>query len=498
MKHKILGQVYTPDWIVSLILDLLGYDNKSILDKFILEPSCGDGAFLLEITRRYISISLNEGVGTGYIIENLEKYIFGVELDEIEYEKTILNLNLLVKELLGKEHKIRWNVHNVNTLEFYKSYLNFFDFVVGNPPYIRIQNLDLNTKEIIRNDLNFSEGTFDIYLSFFEVGLKMLKPSGILGYITPNSYLRNSSYKVFREFIMHNNLLDKLIDFKSNKIFKDFSTYTAISILNKLKLNSEVEYFELEEGQIKKVNNYNLLEISSNEWSFCNEVDSIFLKSLNNRNGFLKDYFDAQYGFATLRDKIFIGKGKVGSDGYIEFNNYLIEEGIVKKIIKASTFKGDLKKYEYIIFPYQLVKNRYVAYSEHYIGSNFPKAYKYLLDNRSELEKRDLDHGVKWFEFGRSQGVQTCHQEKMVISTLVFDKMQYFKIPKDILVYSGIFIVKKSLNSNWKILEDALDSQDFLRYIKICGKDFSGGYKSVTSRLIKDYKINAFNPNLLF
>lgn len=42
MKHKIIGQVYTPDWIVSLILDLLGYDNKSILDKFILEPSCND------------------------------------------------------------------------------------------------------------------------------------------------------------------------------------------------------------------------------------------------------------------------------------------------------------------------------------------------------------------------------------------------------------------------------------------------------------------------
>ena len=50
-KHKSLGQVFTPNWIVSEILDLVGYNNESILDKYILEPSSGDGAFLLEIVK---------------------------------------------------------------------------------------------------------------------------------------------------------------------------------------------------------------------------------------------------------------------------------------------------------------------------------------------------------------------------------------------------------------------------------------------------------------
>lgn len=57
-KHKSLGQVFTPDWIVSEILDLVGYNNESILDKYILEPSSGDGAFLLEIVKRYIGVCL--------------------------------------------------------------------------------------------------------------------------------------------------------------------------------------------------------------------------------------------------------------------------------------------------------------------------------------------------------------------------------------------------------------------------------------------------------
>jgi adenine-specific DNA-methyltransferase len=57
-KSKNLGQVNTPDWIVKKILDMSGYSGKSILDKYIMEPSCGDGAFLIEIVKRYITEAL--------------------------------------------------------------------------------------------------------------------------------------------------------------------------------------------------------------------------------------------------------------------------------------------------------------------------------------------------------------------------------------------------------------------------------------------------------
>lgn len=56
-KHKTLGQVFTPTWIVSEILNLVGYNDDNILDKYILEPSCGDGVFLMEIVERYVNIN---------------------------------------------------------------------------------------------------------------------------------------------------------------------------------------------------------------------------------------------------------------------------------------------------------------------------------------------------------------------------------------------------------------------------------------------------------
>uniref|UniRef100_UPI0035947382 Eco57I restriction-modification methylase domain-containing protein n=1 Tax=Persicitalea sp. TaxID=3100273 RepID=UPI0035947382 len=197
-NHKKLGQVFTPSWIVNEILDSVGYFGESILDKYILEPSSGDGAFLIEIANRYIDVCLSQGINNYTIKNRLEKYIYAIELDTKEFDKSIQNLNKLVYDKIKIKENIDWKFYNSNTLFLYKKYLNYFDFVVGNPPYIRIHNLDINTRKTLKENFLFSEGTFDIYLSFFEMGLQMLKENGYLGYITPNSFLHNSSYNLFR------------------------------------------------------------------------------------------------------------------------------------------------------------------------------------------------------------------------------------------------------------------------------------------------------------
>ena len=151
-KHKTLGQVFTPKWIINEILDLIGYNNESILDKYILEPSSGDGAFLLEIVTRYIDTCLNKKIQNIEIKNRLEKYIYGVEIDEVEYSKSRKNLNELVNQKIGINVPLNWNIYNQNTLDFYKNYTDFFNFIVGNPPYIRIHNLDEATRSILKKD----------------------------------------------------------------------------------------------------------------------------------------------------------------------------------------------------------------------------------------------------------------------------------------------------------------------------------------------------------
>jgi adenine-specific DNA-methyltransferase len=498
-KHKTLGQVFTPHWIVAEILDLVGYDNESILDMYILEPSSGDGAFLCEIVNRYINICMNKKFETSEIIARLEKYIYAIELDKAEYEKSIQNITRLVNEKLHTNQTLNWNFYNQNTLDFYNNYTHYFDFVVGNPPYIRIHNLDPNTKEILKRDFLFSEGTIDIYLSFFEMGFKMLKKDGFLGYITPNSYLHNASYTLFREYLKSHKMIKTLIDFKANKIFKGFATYTAITIIKKNQTQDYFEYKELIDDKIEFVNNVNFNTLSKNDWSFANTSDEDFLRQLEKgKNCAIKDFFDVQYGFATLRDKIFISKTINYDNELVYFNGVLVEKKILKKIIKGSRFKGIINENDQILFPYQLENKRYKVISEQKLIEEYPHAYNYLLKNKKELESRDLDKGTVWYEFGRSQGIQNIHNEKIVLSTLVNGQIDYYKVPNDVLMYSGLFIIKNKDYTDWKIIENTLKSDEFYKYIRLTGKDFSGGYKSISSKQIKEFKIKAHNPQSLF
>jgi adenine-specific DNA-methyltransferase len=112
-----------------------------------------------------------------------------------------------------------------------------------------------------------------------------------------------------------------------------------------------------------------------------------------------------------------------------------------------------------------------------------------LLFNQKELLKRDIEKNKKWYEFGRSQGLQNCNKEKFVVNTLIKENIDFYYLPADIFVYSGIFITKKNNNVDWEILKNSLNSKEFKRYIQIKGKDFSNGYKSITTSLIKEFPL---------
>ena len=493
MKHKTLGQVYTPQWIVEEILKEVDYSGKKILDKKIIDPACGDGIFLINIVETIIKESLKENKNINEIKQILENNVYGIEIDKNEYIKCIDNLNNFVKKKLKKDNlNINWKIYNDNALIKYKDFLNYFDYVIGNPPYIRIHNLDKKTREIIKNEFCFNQGTLDIYLSFFELGFKILNKNGLLGYITPNSFLRNSSYKTFRKFLKDKKAIKVLIDFKSHKIFKDFSTYTAITVIDFNNIYKETfEYKELINNKIQKVNEIKFDELDDKNWSFSSKKEMDFLKNLYKNTIYkVSDFFEVQYGFATLRDKIFISDIKDEKNNLVLFNNHWIEKDILKKIVKGSTYKGRKSEIKYIIFPYIKKDSRLIPIPEEDLKKNFPKTFEYLSLHKEELLKRDIDKNANWYEFGRSQGIQTCNNEKIVVGNLVKEKVNFHLLEKDIYVYSGIFITKKSPEYNWDIIINILKSEEFKKYIFIKGKDFSGGYKSITTKLIKDFPIN--------
>lgn len=452
---KELGQVFTPPIIVEKMFNISKIDDCIFTSK-ILEPSFGEGAFLLPIIEKIIVLGRKNKKTDDEILDIIQDNIYGVELDNTLFNKT----QEAIKDLLKKynlEDDIVLNLYNQDFLDFN---IDDFDFIIGNPPYIRIHNIDEKTRKKIKN-FEFSTGNTDLYIIFFEKCIKLLNEKGKLIFITPNSFIRNTSQKNFRNFLCKNKLIKEIIDFGSNKIFKNADTYTAITFLSK---ENDKESF-----LYKRSDGINILEerkiLFSKDW-FGSKNDGDNLGNI----------CQIQYGFATNADKIFI------SDNFDD-----LEDGILHNIVKGSRI--DSEKVQKVIFPYKKENGKYIAFSEEELKTKFPKAYKYLLSHKEELEKRSLENNTLWFEFARSQSIQAVDSKKLVIKHVIKNDQEnivYKIVPPGTCVYSGLYITVS--DDNFEKIEEIIKDASFINHLKENGKDMSGGYKSFNTKAVKNYK----------
>ena len=102
---------------------------------------------------------------------------------------------------------------------------------------------------IIKNTID--NGTFNLYFAFFELGYKLLRQDGTLGYINPNNYFTSLAGESLRRYFHRTKCVKRIVDFSHRKVF-DAQTYTAITFLNK-KENLSIDYDRIEQGQVPNV-----------------------------------------------------------------------------------------------------------------------------------------------------------------------------------------------------------------------------------------------------
>ena len=477
---KTLGQFFTPDYIVELILDDIEYTQGNILDKRIMEPSFGEGAFLIQIVERIIKEGKRIGLSKEEIKQQLQNNVYGIEIDKKLYSKTINSLNNVVASYGFNE--IKWFLYCEDALDWNREIL--FDYVVGNPPYIRVHDLDKRNRDKIKK-FNFSQGMKEMYVIFFELGINMLAEHGKLGYITPNSYMTNKSQSEFRKYLLENNLIKSIENFGSYKAFETVDTYTCITVLEKTRLNREVLYSSIKETKREYTNTYKIDEIKE-PWNLTNKEDGEFLKQLEQRSAYIGNFVECQYGFATNCDRVYISKTiESVNDKVVLFNGTNIEKDLIKEIVKGSRYHGNNNYY--ILFPYYTDSS---VIEEDEMRTKFPLAYSYFLSHKEELKKRDMENGV-WYQFARSQGLSNCFKRKLVINNIIpadKKKIEIYELPESVFVYSGIFITADS-DETLLFIKEKLETEEFVRYAKIRGKDMSGGYKSINAKIIKEFRI---------
>ena len=318
-----------------------------------------------------------------------------------------------------------------------------------------------------------------MYVIFFELCINALKNDGVLCCISPNSFIKNSSQRAFREYLANNRLIKAIYDYGNVTVFGKVATYTAITLIDKKSKNNRTKYVMMDNMSSERwENDIDLTVFGGNPWTATSEDDETFLKIINSRKTKLSDLCTVQYGLATNADKIYLTDKK--SD---------FEEEILRPIIKGSTLSAD----QSIIFPYKFDDelSKYVLIAEEELANKYPNVHTYLKSNKDVLESRDLENGAIWYQYGRSQGIQNSKNTKIVLKHIVSkedDVCLIRQVDDSTLVYSGIFIVVKD-DKDLEIVQNALRSKEFCRYVKLVGKDMSGGYKSFNAKIVKSFGI---------
>ncbi|WP_234824115.1 Eco57I restriction-modification methylase domain-containing protein [Bremerella cremea] len=226
------GAVFTKPAIVEFILDLAGYQAEHrLFEKRFLEPSFGHGSFLLPALRRLLSSWQQLGTSDP---DSLKMSIWAIELHPDSYEKTraavlaLLNDFGLIRRVAVKlvDH---WLVQGDFLLERIPGE---FDFVVGNPPYVRIERIPQTLMREYRARYKTIYDRADIYVPFIERSLDLLADGGKLGFICADRWTKNRYGGPLRRKVAEGFHVESYVDMNCVDAFSsDVIAYPAITVI---------------------------------------------------------------------------------------------------------------------------------------------------------------------------------------------------------------------------------------------------------------------------
>ena len=318
-----------------------------------------------------------------------------------------------------------------------------FDVILGNPPYVRIQNMATYSPEEVDFYQNpaspYSTGSqdnFDKYALFIERALSLLRPGGRLGFIVPHKFMTIQSGRTLRRLIARERVLEEIVHFGAKQVFgAGTANYTCILVFDRHgreRVNFEL-VGPLEEwryGHPGPLTEIPADELSEEPWQFVDEETRTLFTRIRglfpNRLGELAEVF---VGVQTSADSTYIFKS-VAEDAEtvtLRWNgrDWPVERGILRPCLLDAALHAYARPEAntWMIFPYELEpggRARLIPPDE--LAIRFPVCWEYLNVRRAELEQRSITGGRaaerQWYQFGRSQSLTKFDGPKIILPIL--------------------------------------------------------------------------------
>lgn len=491
------GAIYTPSYIRDFIINQLSAENQNKFNNgLIIDPACGCGAFLFTAAQ----VIRNNG----YSFQSIISRLYGVDIsaNSIRRTKLLLALIALTNDEYINESDL--HIYCANSLSF--DFCQFdavkmnggYDYVIGNPPYVRSKNIETESKALLPNWEVGISGNVDLYLPFFEIGIKILNEHGRLGYITLNSFFKSVNARGLRKYMVKHQIGLDIIDFGDELIFGKKLAYTCITFISK----QERDFIKYHRASSVAIRNNDYFEYDiipyigldcHKGWNL-NQSDVLQIIERIEQTGLpLGDKYIIKNGIATLANDVFIFHPYKEDNLYyyvrIKGLEYCIEKAICKDIIKPNILHSEDEIHdliEKVIFPYDS-NNKPIP--EALFISKYPKAYQYLSLHRRRLDNRDKGAGnfPVWYAFGRTQAISD--KGKKLLFPYMTDVPHFvFTDNENMLIYCGYAIYHQD-ERELKALKRILESSVFHYYMKHTSKPYATGYYSYAKNYVKNFGI---------
>lgn len=489
----------------------------------VLDPACGSGTFLITaydfLLKKYKEIAIkgkrkewlrSSADGKTTVLDTelrreiLRKHIFGVDIDPSAVEVTRLSLflrfikdelqvNLLAVNLLpnlnanircgnslisskdtkfaladpetiGRINSFDWDSDSRGFGELLKGH-DKFSIIIGNPPYIRIQEMAQwypEEVQILKTKYNsLKEGNGDLYLLFMEQCMSLLSPSGLFAFIQSNKFTKANYGEFIREKIVKEKLLTEFLNFRDQQVFDTATTYTAIFIIGESDGNfkyTEVYDLKKHKSQVDLIASktafrseefrtdiLNVKDLGKDLWVFPFPEEKSVLEKMKNVPNKLGDFTDKMFqGFKTGRDSVYclhipdgellnLNKKTISLYSEAAEENIKVETSLLLPLVKSAEmarYTVSLPK-QAIIFPYESDGS---LIAEKTFKSEYPLTWEYLKSCRVKPDPKDpkKDKGLLsrkasggvsmdgpvWYGYSRTQALTSMKLIKLLTADI--------------------------------------------------------------------------------
>lgn len=506
----------------------------------VADICCGSGNFLLSVYEYLVSKDLQRIESVGDVeVELIEKQsgpdlpfwrkrqilseaIYGVDIDPLAVEVAQLSLALRLLEGCSPEEldsfhastgqrllpDLSDNIKCGNSLVGY-AYFDYdstaatdidtlravrpfnwekefpfggFDAIIGNPPYIRVQNLakyipkEYGFYKSDRCDLKMARArSLDKYQLFVERALGLLAQDGKLGMIIPNKFMTIDTGKSLRGLLTGKFHVERIIDFGTTQVFPGRSTYTCILVatpknvpdISWQQVSSLPDFISQPLGGGRF---HSSSELTTDAWGFPPEAISEHFASIAPQCSKLSDIANVFVGLQTSDDSAYIIEPTEVTDSLFVFKDFrghtsTVEKTLCRPCLLDVAFSpyGTPQPNKQIIFPYIIDNGRATLIPASKIKAEYSHAYEYLHSIKDKLDQRAVSprrRGDDWHKFGRSQSLTKFSGRPHIIWPVLSLG------PKYVIDRSGLVMFTGGGNGPYYGLELKDDTSESIEYVQ--------------------------------